>query len=92
MQVELLENNFLRRAGRTLRALVAASRDNCQQQKHSEVKLLKCLVIMKEIDLVILITVIQAFASLVGSEVIHADGRVEVADSALYRTVHCKCC
>ena len=51
---------------------------------------------MKEIDLVILITVIQAFESLVGSEVIqsliHADGRVEVADSALYRTVHCKCC
>ena len=91
MQVELLENNFLR-AGKILRALVAASRDNCQQQKHSEVKLLKCLVIMKEIDLVILITVIQAFASLVGSEVIHADGRVEVADSALYRTVHCKCC
>ena len=45
---------------------------------------MKCLVIMKEIDLVILITVIQAFASLVGSEVIHADGRVEVADSALY--------
>ena len=53
---------------------------------------MKCLVIMEEIDWVILITVIQAFASLVGSEVIHADGRVEVADSALYRTVHCKCC
>ena len=27
MQVELLENNFLRRAGRTLQAMVAASRE-----------------------------------------------------------------